>query len=602
MLRHRIRTLIATGVATLTLGLMTAPAAQAVPDTFDRWESGSGQRSTGHNTTASGSTKDAVSEAVDKTRSILPTLSVTKSTFTDLVSKVEALSAVEVDEYVSRLADKELETLGSHANSGSSQEWTVLRIRFANAVIAKASEATLTRFDRVPSFVQPKLKNDARTEWKPVPAGWTLYGTEGRPSLEHMDQRALADCYLYAELGAVAGTNPSFLKNRITELPEAPGRYKVTLYLPDNTPVDIHVTTHLPVSKGTSMWWATYGGASNAGTGYWMGLYEKAYAQFKGGYSKLENPWWSGSALQTLVGQESRREGMFSPQGGSLPSLDQLAKWKTEKKPVVVSTHAGWLYSLAHLFGSGNPGQVYSLKSNGKGGYERDKKGDYFHLNHEYVVESVDTVNKTLVLVNPWGTDETWQKEQFRIEVTEADYKDVIMDAATVPLPPAPEPAASTPTPTTHTAQADPTDHPQAAQQTPARTEVSAPSSQPQTPDRTSRLPLLGGSAQQQEQHVGTGRLFHTQRLSDGFLVKSQGRPGGPRAGQVDGNGTELRIVCQAHGPAEDGQPYTVWDRLEDGTWVYDFYTTTPGNGFDVGMRDSAHPQASGLPLCPGWN
>lgn len=59
-------------------------------------------------------------------------------------------------------------------------------------------------------------------------------------------------------------------------------------------------------------------------------------------------------------------------------------------------------------------------------------------------------------------------------------------------------------------------------------------------------------------------------------------------------DGTRLRVVCQtAHGdPVPDpgvtqDPPFTTWDQLDDGTWVYDWYMTTPPhdvNGYSPGI------------------
>jgi len=47
-------------------------------------------------------------------------------------------------------------------------------------------------------------------------------------------------------------------------------------------------------------------------------------------------------------------------------------------------------------------------------------------------------------------------------------------------------------------------------------------------------------------------------------------------------NGTSLRLLCQANnggqvdGRVQYGRPFTTWDKLTDGTWVYDWYMNTP--------------------------
>ncbi|MFJ9448237.1 S1 family peptidase [Kitasatospora sp. NPDC101235] len=80
-------------------------------------------------------------------------------------------------------------------------------------------------------------------------------------------------------------------------------------------------------------------------------------------------------------------------------------------------------------------------------------------------------------------------------------------------------------------------------------------------------------------------QTYYTQRLQDGFLVKSKDRPNGPEAESIIGNGTSVNVVCETNGPAVDGYPYTVWDRLDDGTWVYGYYLTTPGDGFTPALK-----------------
>lgn len=58
-------------------------------------------------------------------------------------------------------------------------------------------------------------------------------------------------------------------------------------------------------------------------------------------------------------------------------------------------------------------------------------------------------------------------------------------------------------------------------------------------------------------------------------------------------NGTTLNVVCQvnnggqADGRTKYGHPFTTWDMLSDGTWVYDWYMNTPEvvpDGYSPGM------------------
>ena len=58
-------------------------------------------------------------------------------------------------------------------------------------------------------------------------------------------------------------------------------------------------------------------------------------------------------------------------------------------------------------------------------------------------------------------------------------------------------------------------------------------------------------------------------------------------------NGTNLTVVCQVNNGAQEdgrtqyGRPFTTWDKLSDGTYVYDWYMTTPTvatNGYSPGI------------------
>lgn len=97
---------------------------------------------------------------------------------------------------------------------------------------------------------------------------------------------------------------------------------------------------------------------------------------------------------------------------------------------------------------------------------------------------------------------------------------------------------------------------------------------------------------------------------AQGLAVQSE-----PHAGHVlryVPNGTALDIVCQVNngdqvdGRTYGGKPFTTWDRLADGTWVYDWYTDTPTVGSDGYSPGIAHcGDSAGLPPlaqgCVDW-
>ncbi|MEV1175024.1 peptidoglycan DD-metalloendopeptidase family protein [Nonomuraea sp. NPDC049784] len=77
-------------------------------------------------------------------------------------------------------------------------------------------------------------------------------------------------------------------------------------------------------------------------------------------------------------------------------------------------------------------------------------------------------------------------------------------------------------------------------------------------------------------------------------------------------NGTSLDVACQVNngdqvdGKVYNGQPFRTWDRLADGTWVYDWYMNTPtvgSDGYSPGIQHcdsggSVPPLAGG---CVDW-
>lgn len=100
--------------------------------------------------------------------------------------------------------------------------------------------------------------------------------------------------------------------------------------------------------------------------------------------------------------------------------------------------------------------------------------------------------------------------------------------------------------------------------------------------------------------HIGDGSITTngtpyqvTGVDSGGLAIQSQ-----PHANHVlryVPNGTTLYVTCQTvHGDQVDGKvyngkPFTTWDQLNDGTWVYDWYMNTPTIGSDGYSPGIAH-------------
>jgi surface antigen len=102
--------------------------------------------------------------------------------------------------------------------------------------------------------------------------------------------------------------------------------------------------------------------------------------------------------------------------------------------------------------------------------------------------------------------------------------------------------------------------------------------------------------------HIGDGGIGSSGKPyqvtgadSQGLAIQSQ-----PHVNHVVGwasNGTTLYVVCQTKygdqvdGRTQYGHPFTTWDKLDDGTWVYDWYMNTPTvatNGYSPGISPCA--------------
>lgn len=89
---------------------------------------------------------------------------------------------------------------------------------------------------------------------------------------------------------------------------------------------------------------------------------------------------------------------------------------------------------------------------------------------------------------------------------------------------------------------------------------------------------------------------YHVQR-TDGSLAQWSGPGTGRIVSSLQGNGTPVDVVCETTGATEDGLPYVVWDKLDDGTYVYGYYLDTPGDGYHPALTPC--PQPGGAPDAP---
>ncbi|MFD2421850.1 C2 family cysteine protease [Amycolatopsis pigmentata] len=403
----------------------------------------------------------AVANAVQQTRKMIESPFLLHSASV-LTTDLEALDPAGMDSYLATLSNSELRSLDRVLRpqfSGPAAPRQIAdqaRRRLVNALLDRASGRNVTRITPLLTFLQPELRTSdgawqKNTKWDfqytPAigrPGG--LYGPADGPDLHDADQRDLNDCYFHAELLSLARRDPIWVEHNITQNDN--GTYTVTFY-PGGTATKIDITANLPYFSYTdkngiqqSGW--TYGGIQS---GIWIALYEKAYAQLKGGYPAIEGndplspQAWTGAAYTDLTGNASERAGKFTASTSvvSAPSLDTIARWLTAGKAVVTSSNP-YTNGLLIFPDAPNPFvdgfiDVPAQPVGDNGAAQGASQTNVVDSRHEYVVESVDTKNRTITLANPWGS-KSGTPWQFRI--TEGVYHKSFMDAAAVQLPSVP--------------------------------------------------------------------------------------------------------------------------------------------------------------------
>ncbi|MBI5545613.1 MAG: hypothetical protein HY901_17135 [Deltaproteobacteria bacterium] len=121
-------------------------------------------------------------------------------------------------------------------------------------------------------------------------------------SFDDIAQGEIGDCYLLATLSAIAKTNPEIINNAVRE--NADGTCTVRFYerpffLASRRPVEITVNPELPTTASGG---PVYGHSRDPDE-RWVGIVEKAYAQWKGGYEKIGGGGLPSSALEALTGK-----------------------------------------------------------------------------------------------------------------------------------------------------------------------------------------------------------------------------------------------------------------------------------------------------------
>lgn len=213
--------------------------------------------------------------------------------------------------------------------------------------------------------------------------------SSGTPSHLDEDQGVLGDCYLISSLGTIADSSPAAIQNMFVDngVDAKTGLHTWTVRFYRNGTADyVTVDNMLPTSGGRLVF-NGYGEGLTNPQGLWIGLIEKAYAQWnetgKEGrdgtntYSGIEGGWMADVDAQVL----GHTASSYSLSGNS--ALQALIAGMTSHQAVTIGTDS-----------TNNSGDLLSYGLYGS---------------HAYAVVGYNAANQTFTLYNPWGTSQPTQ-------------------------------------------------------------------------------------------------------------------------------------------------------------------------------------------------
>lgn len=219
-----------------------------------------------------------------------------------------------------------------------------------------------------------------------VAAPGSLFDEQAEKGVEYDDVRqgAIGDCYFAAALSAALYTDADQyirggLIREVRNSSDQTVKFAVRFYDAWGKPQDVFVDADLVRRNGRPLY--ARSADSAAGAEEWaVGLIEKGYAQWHGGFEKIGNGGYAGDVLQALTGSNATYRGVERMSPAAIYSaIDSNIQ---AKKPVVACTH----------------GEDDGVDYTGSGVY----------ANHCYSVLGVKKNGENLfvTLRNPWGMSE----------------------------------------------------------------------------------------------------------------------------------------------------------------------------------------------------
>jgi pyrrolidone-carboxylate peptidase len=196
-------------------------------------------------------------------------------------------------------------------------------------------------------------------------------------------QGYLGDCYFMALLAAIAETRPEFIEQMVKD--NRDGTFTVSFHGPDGKRINQRVTPDFPSYKwgDRDPTYASYGDKSTVfGNELWPMLIEKAWAQAKGGWLKIEG---------SKIGEQEHAKGMTG------------SKSEGHDLPDDLSDKELFLKLMSHFVAQRQPVTFWTHKKSESSKKKATKAGLY--TNHTYALTKVNSHAKTADLYNPHGPE-----------------------------------------------------------------------------------------------------------------------------------------------------------------------------------------------------
>lgn len=237
-------------------------------------------------------------------------------------------------------------------------------------------------------FDNKKYRTDSgyRVEASVAPMAW-----------QDMLQGAVGDCWFLTSTQAVVKANPGFMARHVWVNPNSSVSavfYDATTHQPQR----ITVAPDLP-ARDWMLWGASGHTKDPAYAELWPGYYEKAFAQIRGGYGRIEGG-WGYEALPLITGRPIESLDPQSP-NLALELHDRLSRGCA----VVAATVGDGLLGTPRLDGRLVGG-------------------------HAYFVKDVDPQTRRICIGNPWGDNST--RTQWECWLTSAEAWEHLQEVSVV--------------------------------------------------------------------------------------------------------------------------------------------------------------------------